>query len=63
MFQKRQGRGKRWVAFELLESIINTFKKYGKHFLIALGNYLMKPYKSTRNVLIIDKEIFNGIVI
>ncbi len=54
---------KRWVAFELLESTINTFKKYGEHFVIALVNSLMNPYKSTRNVLNVDKEIYNGIVI
>jgi len=54
---------KRWFAFELLESIINTFKKYGEHFVIALRNSLMNPYKSTRNILNIDKEIYNGAVI
>ncbi len=54
---------KRWVAFELLKSIINTFKKYVEHFLIAIVNSLMKPYKSTRNILNIDKEIYNRVVI
>ncbi len=53
---------KRWVAFELLESIIHTFKKYGEHFLIALVNSLMNPYKSTRIILNIDKEIYYRIV-
>ncbi len=42
---------KRWVSFELLESLFKGFRKYGYRFLNALKRSIMNPYRSTRDIL------------
>ncbi len=54
---------KRWIAFELLESIINESRKYGERFLDSLKQSLMNPCRSKRNIMKNMESIRNGAII
>ncbi len=59
----RMEKRKRWIAFELLESIINESRKYGERFLDALKQSMMNPYRSTRIIMKDMENIHNEAVI
>ena len=42
------GKRKRWISFEMLESLFMGFKKYGDPFIQAVKKSLTDPYRSTR---------------
>ncbi len=42
---------KRWTGFEFLETLFDGYNKYGDQFVVAVKQSMLKPYKSTRNVL------------
>jgi len=45
------GKRKRWISFEILESLFMGFSKYGNMFIQALKKSLTDPYRSTRGIL------------
>ncbi|EQB73058.1 MAG: hypothetical protein AMDU4_FER2C00107G0015 [Ferroplasma sp. Type II] len=45
------GKRKRWISFEMLESLFMGFKKYGDSFIQAVKKSLTDPYRSTRDVM------------
>ncbi len=53
-------RRKRWVSFELLESLFKGFRKYDDRIINALKRSIMNLYKSIRNNLNSVENIHNG---
>ncbi len=45
------GKRKRWISFEILESLFMGFRKYGNRFIQAVRKSLTDPYRSTRGIL------------
>ncbi|EQD75211.1 transposase, IS4 family protein, partial [mine drainage metagenome] len=45
------GKRKRWISFEILESLFMGFRKYGNRFIQAVKKSLTDPYRSTRGIL------------
>ncbi|WP_010916947.1 hypothetical protein [Thermoplasma volcanium] len=60
---KRMGKRERWICFELLESLIYGFSKYGDRFVMAVKQSMLNPYKSARNVLKFRDKLNHGVAI
>jgi Archaeal putative transposase ISC1217. len=54
---------KRWINIEFLESLFDTFRRYGDLFVAAVKQSMLKPYKSTRNVMKFGDKLNHGVVI
>ena len=47
----RVGKRKRWIAFEMLESLFMGFRKYGDTLIQAAKKSITDPYRSSRGIL------------